>query len=91
MAAATGTTPNIIEVRINAQLDRSAGDTLGPNGTTFAYAGPVRRPVATRILWCRPPRVARSMPGEANGALTDVLVKIEERADGQLDSFAGKR
>lgn len=55
-------TPNgvRVDVSINELFDGSyigsPHDLVGPAGSAFARAGPVRRPVVTRILVCRPRR-----------------------------------
>lgn len=60
-------TPNgvRVDVSINEQFDGSyigsPHDLVGPAGSAFARAGPVRRTVVTRILVCRPRRPKHSL------------------------------
>lgn len=60
-------TPNgvRVDVSINELFDGSyigsPHDLVGPAGSAFARAGPVRRPVVTRILICRPRRPKPSL------------------------------
>lgn len=60
-------TPNgfRVDVSINELFDGSyigsPHDLVGPAGSAFARAGPVRRPVVTRILVCRPRRPKHSL------------------------------
>lgn len=54
-----------VDVSINELFDGSyigsPHDLVGPAGSAFARAGPVRRPVVTRILVCRPRRPKHSL------------------------------
>lgn len=60
-------TPNgvRVDVSLNEQFDGSyigsPHDLVGPAGSAFARAGPVRRTVVTRILVCRPRRPKHSL------------------------------